>query len=183
MTDEQEEILSVLKNDIEKEFSNISPLYAGWMTFYVAKHKFSGAGILTAGKSKKLGGPVQINLLKHFENEYRVPTIEGVPTFQHKYVRNNRSTTRGDTSYNIIIPSLTAYKDNKKIITHLLGLSYDMALNHWNAVLRFNSPRDSDGQRSYNVSSTTENVENDESRFWDLADKYLDAEYKYSPKI
>ena len=121
------------------------------MTFYVAKHKFFGSGILTPGKSKKLGGPVQLNLLKHFDNEYRVPNIDGIPTFQHKYVHKNRSSLRGDFTYNLIIPSLDSYRDNKKIIVYLIGLSYDFTLNHWNARLKFYCPRDSDGQRKYNV--------------------------------
>ena len=33
------------------------------------------------------------------------------------------------------------------------------------------------------VCTLTENVENDEIRFWELADKYLDAEYTYTPKV
>ena len=183
LTDEQEEILSVLRTDIEKELRDVSPLFTGWMTFYVAKHKFLGAGILTSGKTKKLGGPVKLNLLKHFENEYRIPKIEDIPTFAHKYVRNNLVSTRGDSAYNMILPSVDLYRDNKKVIMHLIGLAYDMALSHWDARLRFNSPHDPDGQRQYIVKSKIENVENDEIRFWELADKYLDAEYTYTPKV
>ena len=184
LTDDQEEILSILKNDIEKEFSDISPLYAGWMTFYVAKHKFFGCGILSAGQTKSLGGPVQINILKHFDNEYKVPNANSIPTFQHKYVHRNTGSVRGDTSYNIIIPSVKVYNKNRKLILYLIGLSYDIALNHWNERLIFNPhSKDKEGQRRYIASSKFQKIEGNEDKFWELADKYLDSQYRYNSEI
>lgn len=177
LTDEQEEIFSLLKNDIEKEFSDISTLYAGWMTYYVAKHKFFGTGHLSAGQSKKLGGPVMIVLLKHLNNDYRVPNIKGMYTNQHKYIHRNKNSTRGDKDYHIVIPSTNAYNKNKKIIMHLINLSYDMALNHWNDRLKL------DPWRGFIVSSKSENLEGDEDKFWECADVYLDAEYRYDLEI
>lgn len=134
---EKEQIFQILFEDISKNFKEIKFLFAGWMTTYVAKHKFVGCG----PSSSKSNFLCQIAVLSHFKHNW------GLPIFKDKKILTeywkpfkkgdrNHNQLRGKEGYNIWIPDIATYNKNKKEILYLVSLSYDLALNHWKERLR-----------------------------------------------
>jgi len=136
---EREEIFNILYDDVSKEFKEINFLFAGWMTTYVAKHKFLGVG----PTRKNTDFICQIDVLNHFKHNWGLPILKDknvVTKYWKPFKKGDRdhNQLRGKGSTQIFIPDISTYKKNKKEIFYLISLSYDIALNHWKERLRVN---------------------------------------------
>ena len=176
---EKSEIFDILYNDLQKEFNEISFLFAGWMTCYTSKHKFFGTGP-TKSKSEYL---CNIALLKSYENDYRMAYLPENPSLfqprriydKNKYndVGANGSLKDGDHNF-IFINSIKEYKEYKPIIMKVIGLSYNMASKYWDKRFKYSTRRG-----VFYAGEVV--VENDISECRSYVDKYFDPSYTYDP--
>ena len=177
LSGEKADIFDILYNDLNNEFENIEFLFAGAMTAYVAKHKFFHTQPTTL-RSKFI---CTIRLRKHFRNNYKLPKIPNSDLIipNRIYVSGERNTLRGAENYKIQIKNLEDYNKNKKIIFKLIGLSYDMALNHWDKKLNIHISRSNPGNGHFY--SENVNIENDVEKIWQNADLVLDPSNIFDP--
>ena len=102
---EREEIFNILYDDVSKEFKEINFLFAGWMTTYVAKHKFLGVG----PTRKNTDFICQIDVLNHFKHNWGLPILKDknvVTKYWKPFKKGDRdhNQLRGKGSTQIFIP-------------------------------------------------------------------------------
>lgn len=164
-TENKSKLFIKLHEDINNHFSDIEFKFAGWMTCYVSKHKFLGLGPLKDG--------AYMTLIKHYENEYKIPNISGLDTkHERKYYYGKPKSMWSADCYGIYGLNLSNYDEHKELLFNLFEKSYEMAKSNWDKRLRIDAEK-------MKLFTYKDSVENDENKIFDLAKTYLDSDYRY----
>ena len=160
-----EDIRSI-HDTVSDEFNDITWQYSGGVSGSVNGHKF--ITIYSYQPKSK------IHLLRHKDNDYKIPKINNIETVAWRTYKQGKITTaNGSEKYSIRVAN-GEFEANKEIIMKLIRLSYDMAKLHWDEKLNINlksSPPKVTGKGfDQNNNSDVEQV----------ALKYLNNEYTYN---
>ena len=173
-TKEKEELLDIIHNDVSKSFNEANFLYTGWVTAYIAKHKFFSMWPTSSRSNFSCG----IILLKHFDQDFKLPKIKGSEFIKHdrEYISGSKNSLRGGGAFKIEIENITQYKKFRKEILYLIEKSYDISLNHWKYRLNVKHWLGT-------VSGKNISIENDFEKMFEWADKYFSDEHTYEVNV
>ena len=164
-TENKSKLFIKLHEDINNHFSDIQFKFAGEMTCYVSKHKFLGFGSLKDGAC--------MTLIKHYENDYKIPNISGLNSKHNKKYCYGKATSMWNAEgFYIDGLNLDNYDKFKESLFNLFEKSYEMAKSNWDKRLIIDP-------KKLKLFSYKETVENDENEVYNLAKKYLDPDYRY----
>ena len=181
--EEAVEFMRALHHDLKEHFTDAEFKFAGGMSLYLAKHKFLLAGFQS---KKALKNGTQVQLLRHFENDYRMPKLSGLPapTPARKFTKGKFSTVHNSDRYMIWIPDLASYEANKQSLFECFGKSAEMATTGWDKRLRISFGEGNRGSQAL-LNSIHENVDESHDsegtypKVTELCEKYLSPDYTY----
>ena len=160
------ELSKIIYDEINKRYNDSEFLFAGGMTAYVSKHKFFT--FYNKGKDK-----IDFRMIKSFKNDFKLPILKDIEAIHaRKYSLDKGSTGHNSDQYSFQINSIQQFSKNEKNIWKLIDDSYDVAKNHWDKRLKI-------GVHNRTFTSHEINIDGDETKFAEMAGKYLDPEYKY----
>ncbi len=176
-SEEAVEFMRVLHQDLQEHFTEAEFKFAGGMALYLAKHKFLLAGFQS---KKALRNGTQVQLLRHFESDYRMPKLSGLPspTPARKFTKGKFSTAHNSDRYMIWIPDLGSYEANKQSLFECFDKAAEMATTGWDKRLKIaywdgvltsiheNVDESHDAERNY-------------AKVTELAEKYLSPDYTF----
>ena len=126
--------MQTIHQDLSEWFPGGEFKFHGSMSVYSQKHKFFTAGFQ---KSRALKDGTQLQLIRHFKNEYRLPkmgTIAGTPSRTFK--RGSLTSAHTSDRYLIDIPNLETYQQHRDAIRTLVMESAEMAETGWDKRLK-----------------------------------------------
>ena len=132
-------------------------------------------------KDDKMG----FELIKHHENEYRMPKILGITKkLGRKFGVGKGSTSHNSDRYSLVIPDIEVYQKNKDTLFTLFDKSAEMAVQHWDKRLNisYHDGRFSSATEFFEEEGewSKEFPENSFPRAKELCLKYLDPDYTYN---
>ena len=126
-----------------------------------------------------------IQLLRHYDNDYRMAKISGLPapTPAKKFGRGQFSSANNSERFLILIPDLASYQSKKQVLFDCFDKAAEMAGAGWTKRLKISfGNRD---KREASVKSIHDNIEesfdaeNNFPRVYELCEKYLSSDYTY----
>ena len=170
LDEETSNLIRIVHDDIKENFPEAEIMYAGEITCYIEKHKFLGF-------SGREGGTVHCDILRHYDNDYKMPMVgNNKPRVVKNFVEKKHYTTRGSERCGFSIPSLKFYEENKEKYFKVFKSSADMALTeNWKKRLNISYAKGT-------ISSATINLDykNPENpKIVEACKKYLDPDYTY----
>ena len=181
-SDKAVEFMKIFYKDLRDHFPNAEFKFAGDMSLYLEKHKFLLAGFQSM-KAVKDGTIIQ--LLRHYDNDYRMAKISGLPapTPAKKFGRGQFSSANNSERFLILIPDLASYQSKKQVLFDCFDKAAEMAGAGWKKRLKISfGNRD---KREASVKSIHDNIEesfdaeNNFPRVYELCEKYLSSDYTY----
>ncbi len=167
-SDDQINLIKQIHIDLEKELEAIEEfLYAGTITGYVASRKFCNFG----AKFGKNG--CVIRLVKHFDNNYRVPLLKNIVSAQNrKFSLDKPSTAHNSHMYALSLKDADAYKINKHKILTLFKKSIEMVEHHWDSRLNIDN-------RKKVVTAKDIEIRGESQEYNEITQTYLGENYTY----
>ena len=182
-SDEAVELIRVIYEDLKQHFTNAEFKFTGNISLYLAKHKFLLFGFET---KKTIKNGTAIQLLRHYEDDYRMPRIGSItPVVARKFTPGKFSTAHNSDRFVLEIENLKSYIENKEKIFLAFEKSAYMATDGWDKKLKIvyrqgqlNSYSGKDGF----VKDSVDESHDEEMKYpkvTGLCLKYLDPDYTY----
>ena len=173
-----EEALHCMKcihDDLLNWFPAAEFKFHGSMSIYTEKHKFFTAGFQ---KSRALQDGTQIQLIRHFKHDYRLPKHRVlIVSPSRNFKAGSYTSAHTSDRYLIDVPSLEVYEQNKEVLKKLFIESAEMATVGWGKRLKID----------YAAGTMTSNLENIEDKdrasgfptLTDMCERMLSPDYTY----
>ena len=182
-SDEAADFIRKIYEDLKQHYPNAEFKFAGSISLYLAKHKFLLFGFET---NKILKNGTDIQLIRHYENEYRMPKIDLLHTvISRKFTPGKFSTCHNSDRYGLQIENINYYKENKDKLFSVFDKSAEMATYGWDKKLKIdyrNGQLFSYSGKEGLIKETIDESYDKEQKYpkvTELCLKYLDPNYTY----